>query len=71
MENDARNAWVIRSKEMDSCDESKDINAQIADMYSKIKLVPIRIILSPMANNSGTTIQSTNKHISSSQGSMA
>ena len=44
IKNDARNALATRSREMDLCDENKDIDVQIVDMYSKIRLASIQLI---------------------------
>jgi hypothetical protein len=51
---------------MDSCDESKDINARIVDMSSKTRLVPIYEILRLKINNFGKITLYINRHTLSS-----
>jgi hypothetical protein len=63
IQNDVRNVVVTPSRKMDSCDESKDINARIVDMSSRIKLVPVKRRLKYRISNSGKTTLLTNKPI--------
>ena len=55
---------------MDSCDENKDINVGIADMYFKINLAQILHYFSLKTKRCGKIILPINKPILNSQSNM-